>query len=91
MHAVETCTERHLCYGLMSFTKLCPFGVRGTGSTLSTVLSTSIPYTFMRVLITLNIIILSVCWHPSLEPAVFRLAIAVIFFLLSNNEIKFNV
>ena len=75
MHAVETCTERHLCYG----------------STLLTVLSTSIPYTFMRVLITLNIIILSVCWHPSLEPAVFRLAIAVIFFLLSNNEIKFNI
>lgn len=75
MHAVETCTERHLCYG----------------STLLTVLSTSIPYTFMRVLITLNIIILSVCWHPSLEPAVFRLAIAVIFFLLSNNEIKFSI
>ena len=75
MHAVETCTERHLCYG----------------STLLTVLSTSIPYTFMRVLITLNIISLSVCWHPSLEPAVFRLAIAVIFFLLSNNEIKFNI
>lgn len=75
MHAVETCTERHLCYG----------------STLLTVLSTSIPYTFMRVLITLNIIILSVCWHPSLEPAVFLLAIAVIFFLLSNNEIKFSI
>ena len=75
MRAVETCTERHLCYG----------------STLLTVLSTSIPYTFMRVLITLNIIILSVCWHPSLEPAVFRLAIAVIFFLLSNNEIKFSI
>lgn len=91
MHAVETCAERHLCYGLMSFTKLCPFGVRGTGSTLLTGLSTSISYTFMRVLITLNIIILSVCWHPSLEPAVFRLAIAVIFFLLSNNEIKFSI
>ena len=91
MHAVETCIERHLCYGLMSFTKLCPFGVRGTGSTLLTGLSTSISYTFMRVLITLNIIILSVCWHPSLEPAVFLLAIAVIFFLLSNNEIKFNI
>ena len=75
MHAVETCTERHLCYG----------------STLLTVLSTSIPYTFMRVLITLNMIILSVCWHPSLEPAVFRLAIAVIFSLLSNNEIKFSI
>lgn len=91
MHAVETCAERHLCYGLMSFTKLCPFGVRGTGSTLLTGLSTSISYTFMRVLITLNIIILSVCWHPSLEPAVFRLAIAVIFFLLSNNEMKFSI
>lgn len=91
MHAVETCAERHLCYGLMSFTKLCPFGVRGTGSTLLTGLSTSISYTFIRVLITLNIIILSVCWHPSLEPAVFRLAIAVIFFLLSNNEIKFSI
>ena len=91
MHAVETCTERHLCYGLMSFTKLCPFGVCGTGSTLLTVLSTWIPYTFMRVLITLNIIILSVCCHPSLEPAVFLLAIALIFFLLSNNEIKFSI
>lgn len=75
----------------LSFTKLCPFGVRGTGSIMLTVLSTSIPYTFMRVLITLNIIILSVCWHPSLEPAVFLLAIAVIFFQLSNNEIKCNI
>ena len=91
MHAVETCAKRHLCYGLMSFTKLCLFGVRGTGSTLLTVLSTSISYTFMRVLIIFNIIILSVCWHPSLEPAVLLLALAVIFFLLSNNEIKFNI